>query len=330
MTKTKLKKRSLPQRQLYPRKSKQYTPWSYFEKTPENFLYYVKNILGAPQLDIHDPGYRRKLHLKSKDRLVRSSYWNIQFKDLELFFKLDLVFQNFCFVRNSCIFLTVNSFVYEDVFLSYENSWSKNMIDQFSDTFDTGITNYTIQDEKEDNYSLITFLNDKLPMYLKKESEYQEEKLLYVDMLFNYNHQDQHICAGIYDSKSRVFLLLDTDYDDRILGNGLEEDQIIELFKKEFDINFVACPRFKVNLQKLDTTRGNCTQWRFIIAYFFIQEGMQRFFEYYDNDDLITANAIMGNFYKKLNEFTLDDFNNIAAKFLCLQSFKFEKPLEVN
>lgn len=318
------KPRIIPSRELFPRKVKKIRSfYREFEKTPEAFLYYLKNIYGKPQLDIFDKNVK----------ISKYSYKSIEytFENTKLFFKVDFIKQNFMYIENSMLFFSTE---YEGDDKDFYNT--NSLLNQYSGEFQSkyGYGKNNILTLKVglghlhpdgSTYSKLSFFNLDLLSYLKRSD--QEDKYLYTDIVFEFGNQltfSGHTCGSIYDPRTRIFLILDTT------SNGFIRiepvlNRINKWLSEELNITLLYYPiRDNLDIQKIDTTHGNCTQWRYVIPYFFLKENMQEFFKLYSEGQKADANRLMFFFYSKLDNFTVEDFNKIAANFLCYYKFRMD------
>ena len=338
MTKSnKPRSRSLPSRPLYPRKKKQVVVYKDFEKTPESFLYYLKNIYGKKQFDIYDQTQKQKFlessMVKDRNGDLMQAQFTKEDTDNQYFIKNEFINQHYFLFRNSC-------FIF-NVFVDDETEQSRSLYDVTVKHYERYLDEYFphvyLLNRKSIinyNYNNFTILGKELYDYLRfYYTNPVETKYLYIDVIYDYGvlEGNGHISCGILDTKTRVFIILNTAPDSFIEdAGGRQEQKIKDVFKTQFNIDFYNFPRTEIgvnqiDLQKIDISDGNCTQWKHVIAYFFIKSRANKFFDYI-KDDPSVAFQIITYFYTFLNNFTVEQYNEIAANFLC--QFDFEPTIK--
>ena len=268
------------------------TPFAFFAR-PFKFLEFLNFKYHKKQFDIFDYVYQKELKKLKISRLRQ-----VHEVALQNFKKNPYILQNFVFLNNPKSYFYFNEELEEEVEGRVGSLF--HLKSEVSESL------------AQRHYKMFRINTNELLNFLKLSSEEQGgDILVYIDFCF-YNVDTAHIACCIYNHDSRVMLLLNTAYDDKILPS------IKDLFENEFNIQFLFFPKsYEINLQKIDETEGNCSQWRFVIAYEFTRLNIRHFFGYYkDNQNDLGLKLIL-EFYAHLNSFTTEQFNEIAANFLC-------------
>ena len=284
----------------------------YYER-PEVFKDYLENSYSnkLQQFDIFQPSYQYLLGQPLRNRpLMVSDDWKFQ---LDNFFKIELIQKTYIKLE-LCFLILMNGDEFfesvslsrndirksESLFISYDpKSYkytqytgiivSQSLINYFEDTTNTQLLYF-------DAYSQFTF----------NLKDIEEGKTDEADINF-------HTMCGIYDPIKRRLFILNTAWDKKI-------EHILSYLKRMFygkyDVEFFHFPTTPlVNLQIIDQNAGNCTQWKYILAYIFAKD----YLEALNIDNENELDTVMQFFYESVRSVNDNprSYNNIASLFMC-------------